>query len=68
MIGAEFQRTYPGCTLDSSGPGEGDSDNVYMHLQYRCAGDTSPRKAVWLVQRVDGEWKVTRKDVPPNAG
>jgi TonB family protein len=57
-VEADFERLNPGCRVESVRPGEGDSDNVHLHIRYRCSSGRL-EKVEWLYQRVDGEWRRT---------
>ncbi|HEV7269179.1 hypothetical protein [Pseudoxanthomonas sp.] len=51
----EAQARHPGCVLVDAGPGEGDSDAVYMILDMRCAGDAM-RRFEALYKRSGDRW------------
>ena len=55
----EVEARCPGCVLRSWGVGEGDGDNVYVHMKVRCRseGGFVDRKWVWLFQRHSRNWR-----------
>jgi len=60
-IRADFERTHAGCHVKALAVGEGDSDNVYVRIKYRCGKETTLREEAWLYQRVGKEWKPKAK-------
>jgi hypothetical protein len=57
QVAADFHAIYPGCHLASSGPGEGDADNVHIVVEFRC-GEHDNREEL-LYQRFDGAWEIS---------
>ena len=46
----EFLAANPDATIVSQAPGEGDGDNVYVHIRYTTAGNSAVQEDVWLYQ------------------
>jgi hypothetical protein len=61
----EFLRACPECTILSSGPGEGNADQVYYDFRFRKPNDDKPYHEIWLFMRQpDNTWKVTHREFP----
>jgi hypothetical protein len=60
-IRSDFEKSHPSCRVSSVAPGEGDSDNVYVHLKYSCGDPTDEREEVWLYQRQGKVWKSVKQ-------
>ena len=60
-IRADFEQRHPGCRVKALVVGEGDSDNAYVRIKYRCGQETILREEAWLYQRVGKEWKAKAK-------
>ena len=56
QLRADFMELHPGCTIDSMGASEGDSDNVYVLFSYRCGDSKKMKSSEFLYQRKRGEW------------
>jgi len=56
-IRADFERTHPGCRVKTLAVGEGDFDNAFVRIEFRCGQETALREEAWLYQRVGKEWK-----------
>lgn len=56
QIKEEFVREHPGAEVLSVGPGEGDSQHVYVQIRYRDAETKSERKQSCLWRRLDRTW------------
>jgi hypothetical protein len=60
-IGADFERAHPGCHVKEIAVGEGDSDNAYVRIRFRCGQETALQEEAWLYQRVGKEWQATAR-------
>ena len=58
-IAEEFRRSHPGVDVLSVGPGEGDSEHVYVHVRYRDPQTWSERQETCLWRRIDAKWTKT---------
>lgn len=58
---ADFERTHPGCRVKALAVGEGDFDNAYVRIKFRCGQETALREEAWLYQRVGKDWKAKTK-------
>ena len=56
QIKEEFVREHPGAEVLSVGPGEGDSEHVYVHIRYGDAATKSERQQSCLWRRIDRTW------------
>jgi hypothetical protein len=58
---ADIERSFvaenPGRKVSRVYLGEGDSDNVYYHIEYSDENAKSADSAVWLYQYIDGKWR-----------
>ena len=43
-IRADFEQRHPGCRVKALVVGEGDSDNAYVRIKYRCGQESSCEK------------------------
>ena len=55
QLQADFSILHPDCGLLSSGPGEGDGDNVYIWFTYKCGGAKVQHSEV-LYSLKSGRW------------
>lgn len=62
QIQADFERHHPGCVLLGHGPGEGDSDNVYVEADFECSGNRA--KDSMLYQKIEGQWQFKASPKP----
>ena len=53
----DFSKLHPGAKVISADPGEGDSDNVYIHFRYKENEGAEEKEEIWLYQRLNGEWQ-----------
>jgi hypothetical protein len=59
-IKQEFLKEHQNAVILSVGTGEGDSENVYMHIKYRLPGNDTEMEDVWLYQDLGSEkWENT---------
>lgn len=56
QLRADAARLHPDCTVIDAGPGEGDSDTVYMHLRLDCTGAPQERRHVLGYMRNGSDW------------
>jgi hypothetical protein len=56
QIEDDFLREHPGAEVLSVGPGEGDSQHVYVHIRYGDAETKREREQSCLWQRIDQTW------------
>ncbi len=59
---ADAARLHPDCTLIDAGPGEGDSDTVYMHLRLDCTEAPQERRLVFGYSRHASGWHLFLDD------
>jgi hypothetical protein len=60
QIKNDFLKNNPNYKVISVLPGEGDSDNVYIHIKYQKAGSNLTQEEIWLYQRDTGKWLPTK--------
>jgi hypothetical protein len=54
-----FLQENPTAEIVSVEPGEGDGDDVYMHIRFKSMGSNAVQENVWLYQRRKKGWKRT---------
>lgn len=66
QVRRDFLEMYPGYSVLSAEPGEGDGGGVYFGIRYRKPKDTVVYQQVWLYQPLgkDGRWQCTQRSEP----
>lgn len=62
QLRADAARLHPDCTLIDAGPGEGDSDTVYMRLRLDCPDMPQERRLVLGYSRHASDWHLFFND------
>jgi len=58
QLSSDFAKIQPNCEIQKTSHLEGDSDNVYIEIEYSCSPGTSSRKTVLLYQFKDTAWRM----------
>ena len=64
----DLLKEFPHGQVQSATVGEGDSDNVYVHLCFTPAADSQARAIVWLYRKQDRRWQRAIPTVPISPG
>jgi hypothetical protein len=60
----DLLREFPEAQVQSAVVGEGDSDNVYVHVCFRPAANSRLRGVLCLYQKQDARWRRTIPAAP----
>ncbi len=61
---SEFLKRNPNYSVLFASPGEGNSDAVYYHFEFKKPSDEKVYKEIWLfIKQTDGNWMVTNREV-----
>ena len=68
QVAEMFLKENPMYTVIWVGPGEGDSDHVYMHIRYRRPDTSAECEVVWAYRSAQPKWELFAKGEPGLAG
>ena len=61
----DFLMENPNSEIINIGPGEGDFDSVYYHIEYKRSKNSKIENVIWLYQKDNkGLWRLKNKNVP----